>query len=269
MPYYQGYFAMTLDLIHFPNFKKTFFGTSFQGDSLALLTRIRDEIGCRYIMHTYRGRVGDCTKTNSSDLTVIMTFPSSWATRYSTKNYFVVDPIFQEDAPYFRNDSGGIVRDLKADADGCPDVAEMLQDAEKHGLGNVFLAVSARNPKGASGCTLFCFDLGEGEPRDYFISRMRPRLLSVSGIIHNKLCGCEETKSAVSLLTPREIDCLRWAANGKTDGEIAEILSIARWTVVTYLQNAKIKLNCSNRTSAVATALSLGLIEMPEVAHLM
>jgi DNA-binding CsgD family transcriptional regulator len=50
------------------------------------------------------------------------------------------------------------------------------------------------------------------------------------------------------------VDCLRWAANGKTDGEIAEILSIARWTVVTYLQNAKIKLNCSNRTSAVATA---------------
>ena len=54
-----------------------------------------------------------------------------------------------------------------------------------------------------------------------------------------------------------------------TDGEIADILSIARWTVVTYLQNAKIKLNCSNRTSAVATALSLGIIEMPGTEHLM
>lgn len=69
-------------------------------------------------------------------------------------------------------------------------------------------------------------------------------------------------------MTQREIDCLRWAANGKTDGEIAEILNIARWTVVSYFQTAKIKLNCSNRTSAVATALSLGIIDMPAVGHL-
>lgn len=260
---------MTLDLIHFPNFKKTFFGSSFQSDTLTLLTRIRDEIGCRHIVHTYRGRMADCTKPNSADLTVVMTSPPSWVARYSSKNYFVIDPIFQEDAPYFRSDVSGIVRDLKEDADKCPAVAEMLLDAEKHGIGNVLIAVSARNPKGAVGCTLFSFDLDEGENREQFVAKLRPRLLSVSGIIHNSLCGCKDSSAAASLLTPREIDCLRWAANGKTDGEIAEILSIARWTVVTYLQNAKIKLNCSNRTSAVATALSLGIIEMPEVQHLM
>ena len=144
----------------------------------------------------------------------------------------------------------------------------MLQDAEKHGLGNLFIAASARSQKGAVGCTLFMFEIGAEEDREQFVAKLRPRLLSLSGIIHSALCGCKDVAAVASLLTPREIDCLRWAANGKTDGEIAEILSIARWTVVTYLQNAKIKLNCSNRTSAVATALSLGLIEMPEVQHL-
>ena len=69
-------------------------------------------------------------------------------------------------------------------------------------------------------------------------------------------------------LTPREVDCLRWAPRGKTDGEIADILSIARWTVVTYLQYAKIKLGCSNRTSAVAVAMSLGTIPLPDTSHL-
>ena len=259
---------MTLDLIHFPNFKKTFFGTAFQSDTLALLTRIRDEIGCRHIIHTYRGRMGDCAKTNSSDLTVVMTVPTNWATRYSAKNYFVVDPIFRDDAPYFQSDASGIVRDLQQDANECQAVGEMLQDAEKHGLGNLFIAASARSQKGALGCTLFMFELGGEEDREQFVAKFRPRLLSLSGIIHSALCGCKDVATVASLLTPREIDCLRWAANGKTDGEIAEILSIARWTVVTYLQNAKIKLNCSNRTSAVATALSLGLIEMPEVQHL-
>ncbi len=212
--------------------------------------------------------MGDCTKTNSSDLTVVMTMPTGWAARYSAKNYFVIDPIFQEDAPYFQNDASGIVRDLKEDANKCPDIAELLQDAEKHGLGNIYIAVSARSQKGAVGCTLFSFEIGSDEDREQFVAKLRPRLLSLSGIIHSALCGCKDVATVASLLTPREIDCLRWAANGKTDGEIAEILNIARWTVVTYLQNAKIKLNCSNRTSAVATALSLGLIEMPEVQHL-
>ncbi len=258
---------MTLDLVHFPNYKKTFFGASFQSDTLSLFTRIRDEIGCRFIIHTYRGRLGDCTKVNSADLTVVMTLPTTWAARYSSKNYFAIDPVFQEDAPYYRNDASGIVHDLKEDAEICPAVAEMLQDAEKHGLGNLFIAVSARNPKGVAGCTVFTFEVSD-EDHAQFVAKMRPRLLSLSGIIHGSVCGCKDASSVASLLTPREIDCLRWAANGKTDGEIAEILSIARWTVVTYLQNAKIKLNCSNRTSAVATALSLGIIDMPEVQHL-
>ncbi len=183
------------------------------------------------------------------------------------ENYFAIDPVFQEDAPYYRNDTSAIARDLKEDADICPAVAELLHDAEKHGLGNLFIAVSARNPKGVAGCTVFTFEV-EDEDRTQFLARMRPRLLSLAGIIHGTVCGCKDANSVASLLTPREVDCLRWAANGKTDGEIAEILSIARWTVVTYLQNAKIKLNCSNRTSAVATALSLGIIDMPEVQHL-
>lgn len=259
---------MTLDLIHFPNFKKTFFGLSFQSDTLSLFQRIRDEVDCRHIMHTYRGRTGDGSRNHSDDLTVVMTAPTNWATRYSTKNYFVIDPIFQEDAPYFSGDASGIVNNLANDAKECPAVAELLEDAEKHGIGNLFLAVSARNPKGVLGCTLFTFEVDD-EDHEQFIARMRPRLLSVSGIIHNALCGGKDANSVAGLLTPREVDCLRWAASGKTDGEIAEILSIARWTVVTYLQNAKIKLNCSNRTSAVATALSLGIIDMPEVQHLL
>ncbi|MFD1200202.1 autoinducer binding domain-containing protein [Brucella gallinifaecis] len=258
---------MTLDLIHFPNFKKTFFGLSFQSDTLSLLQRIRDEIDCRHIMHAYQGRMGNSTKVSSDDLTVVITVPTNWASRYSTKNYFVIDPIFQDSSPFFNSDASGIVKNLAEDAKECPAVAEMLQDAEKHGIGNLYVAVSARNAKGVLGCTLFTFEI-ENEDHEQFVARMRPRLLSLSGIIHNSMCGSKDVSSAAGLLTPREIDCLRWAASGKTDGEIAEILSIARWTVVTYLQNAKIKLNCANRTAAVATALSLGIIDMLEVGHL-
>lgn len=259
---------MTLDLVHFPNFKKTFFGASFQSDTLNMLTQMRDETNCRYIVHSYRGRIGDCAKIGSSDLTVVLTVPTAWSARYSAKNYFAIDPIFRDDAPYFSNDGAGIVHDLQDAADDCPAVADYLRDAGKHGIGNLFVAVSPRSPKGASGCTLFTFDVDEKEDRAQFVAKLRPSLLSLSGNLHGALCG-SDANTVAGLLTPREIDCLRWAANGKTDGEIAEILSIARWTVVTYLQNAKIKLNCSNRTSAVAMALSLGIIEMLGTNHLL
>ena len=258
---------MSRDLIHFPNFKRTYFGNEFQNETLSVLTRVRDDIGCRHIIHGYQKRMGNASKYNSDNLALVITVPTTWSMRYSAKNYFAIDPIFQENSPYFQEDASGIVRELHDDAVDSPAVDEMLRDAEKHGIGSAFIAVSARNPKGILGCTLFVFDLPP-ENRAEFVVKMRARLLSVAGIIHNTICGSEGNSPASNLLTPREVDCLRWAANGKTDGEIAEILSIARWTVVTYLQNAKIKLNSSNRTSAVATALALGIIELPVVHNL-
>lgn len=259
---------MTLNFIHFPSFRKTFFGNTFQKDILALMTRIRDEIGCRHILHAYRNRVSDSAKSFTTDLTVVTSAPTGWVAKYANNNYFKIDPLFQEDAPYFRSDVSGLVQDLKRDAGKSKAIAEMFRDADKHGLGNMHIAVSARSQKGISGCSLFSFQIDDLADRDEFIAGLRSRLLSMSATLHDRFCGGRALNASVSLLTQRELDCLRWAANGKTDGEISDILSIARWTVVTYLQNAKIKLNCSNRTSAVATALALGIIDMPEVQHL-
>lgn len=259
---------MTLNLVHFPNFRKAFFGTAHHSDILAQMVRIRDEVGCRHIMHAYRSRLSDSAKNFSSNLTVVTSAPTGWMVKYASTDYFNVDPLFQENAPYFRSDVHGLVHDLKRDADKSKPISDMFRDAERQGLGNIHVAVSARTPTGIAGCSQFSFQLDSLKDRDEFIAGLRSRLLSVSGVLHNTLCRGTKLSASIALLTQRELDCLRWAANGKTDGEIGEILSIARWTVVTYLQNAKIKLNCSNRTSAVATALSLGVIDMPEVNHL-
>lgn len=61
-------------------------------------------------------------------------------------------------------------------------------------------------------------------------------------------------------LTGRELEVLQWAANGKTSGEIASILSISDHTVNTYMNAAMRKLDCVNRTQLVAKALRLHLI---------
>ena len=61
-------------------------------------------------------------------------------------------------------------------------------------------------------------------------------------------------------LSKREIQVLRWTAEGKTSSEVADILRIAERTVNFHITNAIIKLNASNKTAAAIRASVLGLL---------
>jgi DNA-binding CsgD family transcriptional regulator len=61
-------------------------------------------------------------------------------------------------------------------------------------------------------------------------------------------------------LTRREAECLRWAAVGKTDAEIAEIISRTHGTVRYHLQKSGTKLRAVTRTQAVFKAAQLGYL---------
>jgi LuxR family quorum-sensing transcriptional regulator LasR len=74
------------------------------------------------------------------------------------------------------------------------------------------------------------------------------------------LLRIEETERPVRRLSPREHECLQWAAEGKTAWETGMILSIAEATVVKILASAIRKLDCANKPQAVVKALRLRLI---------
>lgn len=61
-------------------------------------------------------------------------------------------------------------------------------------------------------------------------------------------------------LSLREVECLEWAAIGKTDDEIACILSRSRATVRFHFHNASLKLNSVNRSQSVFKATQLGFV---------
>ncbi|MHB0953526.1 MAG: helix-turn-helix transcriptional regulator [Allorhizobium sp.] len=63
-----------------------------------------------------------------------------------------------------------------------------------------------------------------------------------------------------NILSPRELEVLRWTAQGKTSVEIGQILSLSDHTVNAYMTNAIKKLDCVNRTQLVAKAIRLKLI---------
>jgi LuxR family quorum sensing-dependent transcriptional regulator len=68
-------------------------------------------------------------------------------------------------------------------------------------------------------------------------------------------------KPASVNLTLREMDILEWMAEGKSDWEIGVILNISEHFVDKIARQLRFKLNTTNRTQTVATALRQNLIQ--------
>lgn len=77
---------------------------------------------------------------------------------------------------------------------------------------------------------------------------------------HAEVSSPRRMAAPLKMLSRREVQCLRWAAAGKTDGEIATILSLSVSTVRFHLRNAAAKLGTSGRAQAIQTAAGLGFV---------
>lgn len=66
-------------------------------------------------------------------------------------------------------------------------------------------------------------------------------------------------------LTPRQCECILWAARGKTDWEIAAILGISAQTVVQHLKDARQRYGVQRRSSLIMHALFDGAIDYADV----
>lgn len=77
-----------------------------------------------------------------------------------------------------------------------------------------------------------------------------------------QVMGSAQALPAGSRLSKREVECLRWAAIGKTDLEISMIISRSRATVRFHIHNAATKLNAVNRSQTVFKAAQLGYISL-------
>jgi DNA-binding NarL/FixJ family response regulator len=78
---------------------------------------------------------------------------------------------------------------------------------------------------------------------------------SVAGRLVNRV-----RRPTVPTLSARELEVLSLVAKGKTNAEIGATLTISEATVKTHLLRAFTKLDVSDRTAAVTTAMALGLL---------
>jgi LuxR family transcriptional regulator len=62
-------------------------------------------------------------------------------------------------------------------------------------------------------------------------------------------------------LTARQIEVLRWTADGKSSAQVARILDLSEHTVHFHVKNAIARLGAANKLAAVARATRLGLLD--------
>lgn len=109
----------------------------------------------------------------------------------------------------------------------------------------------------------------QGAALDEVLTPLRRGTVSVSPeALHQVIrlaCAAPEGETRRPRLTERETETLWGVAQGMSNRQIARTMGITEHGVKRHLANLMGKLNCQNRTSAVAVALRSGLLELSDV----
>ena len=138
--------------------------------------------------------------------------------------------------------------------------AQVMNEAADFGLKSG-LSMPIHSPHGELGILSLALDRNDAGARK-ITRHALPYAQMLAGHIHEavrRILVSPDSETPQDL-TAREAECLRWAADGKTSWEIAQLLSMSERTANFHLNNAMIKLDVCNRQHAVAKAVLRGLI---------
>lgn len=185
-------------------------------------------------------------------ITMFNNYPANWNSHYHESGYLEIDPTIKH----------GLLSSLPilwTDATFAS-AQQLWQSARDMGL-KFGWAQASRDANGTAGLLtvarthedITAVELNEKQARLHWLSQAAH--VAISRVLAPKL-----SPEVDAVLSPREIEVLRWAAAGKTSGETSEILGISERTVVFHINNVLAKLNCTNKTAAAVKAVSLGML---------
>ena len=180
---------------------------------------------------------------------VIASYPPAWTAHYVRRRYHRLDPVVaiarDRGVPFAWDDR------VSFDARG-PRTQDFFAEAAAFGIRCGFTFPLPRQ-NGVVAAVTFATDLASPEFRQILAHHG-----NVLGLLAVLLDHYVQGRPAGPLvicgvhLTPREIECLEWAARGKSTVDTAAILGVAKSTVVFHLENAKAKLGVRTICQAVA-----------------
>jgi DNA-binding CsgD family transcriptional regulator len=185
-----------------------------------------------------------------------MTYTPEWQKHYAQERYVDVDPVVKAGL-------GGILPVDWSEIDrSSPVVRKFFGEAQELKVGSQGLSIPVRGRSGEFALVSFTADVSNREWRLKHHELMRDAMVLAFNFHAAAMRSVQLANADTPALTHRESSCLRWKAQGKSDSEIATILSISPHTVRFHLECARTRLNAGNATHAVAVAISLGLISL-------
>lgn len=183
----------------------------------------------------------------------VSNYPEAFQRKYMDDNYLLHDPVINRalvsQDPFMWSDVM-----LKASKRGL----EIMAEGEKYALSagvTIPIHIEDRSP----GIMSFAGSSTEAiTKRD--IEALK--LVSLHGYARLLEIIDEKRREGHIRLTPREVDVLHHVACGKTDFEIARLLSVSHYSVKDHLANARKKLGALNRAHCVMIAIRDGHIAL-------
>ena len=178
-------------------------------------------------------------------------YPPDWKNRYQQNHYLEHDPTVQHCLHSFQP----IVWE-----EGFNDAEYFWEDARAHGIcwGWAQSQQVGRCAKGMITLARSAEPISNSE-----LAKKLPEMTAFNQTVQagfQRFFLPEMTHFFDVTLSLRELEVLRWCAEGKTAVEIGMILSITERTANFHIANAIEKLNVTNKTAAVLRAYQLGLI---------
>jgi DNA-binding CsgD family transcriptional regulator len=180
---------------------------------------------------------------------LISTYPEEWTSRYMQSRYELIDPVI---ARALRTAEPFQWGPEVASDQTSPAQKQLLDEAAQFGIG-VGFTVPIHDGRGPVAAMTFAT---RGR-NSFFENRVQKqgRVLQLMAMyFHAHVRRAIKSEPALGgvRLSPREFECLEWAAHGKSAWEIGCILGISRNTVAYYLENTKQKLGVRTVVQAVA-----------------
>lgn len=223
-----------------------------QSDQISdLLARVGAAYGMKTVAYLGTGTLD--RKVPRREPYIAVTYSSEWVEHYRTRGYLKVDPAIQF----------GLRRLLPIDWDdfagGDTPLRQFFGEAFEFGLGRKGMSFPVHGHGGDRALFSVSADFSEREWQWARRTAFR-QFPIIAAHLHDAVLRTEGALRAQPHLSPRELECLQWASEGKTVWECGMILGLSPHTARCYLESARHKLGASSNTHAVSIALKSGLL---------
>ncbi|ATM04764.1 MULTISPECIES: transcriptional regulator SdiA [Raoultella] len=184
-------------------------------------------------------------------ITLQSTYPQAWMTHYQAENYFAIDPVLRPEN-FLRGH-------LPWDDRLFRDTPELWDGARDHGL-NKGVTQCLTLPNHAQGFLSVSGRSRSAGPFHEDEQEMRLRTLTELSLLTLLRLEDAMVMPPEMKFSRRELEILKWTAEGKTSAEVAIILSISENTVNFHQKNMQRKFNAPNKTQIACYAVATGLI---------